>query len=137
MPPALSVSSLRVLVIDDNRDQAQSLALLLRIQGHQADTAQDGPSADKAARAHLPDVLLVDIGLQGQDGYAVAKQLRPLFASKPLLVALTGYGQETDRRRSREEGFDYHLVKPVEPDELLSLLEKHARALATCSRGEA
>jgi PAS domain S-box-containing protein len=105
----------RVLVVDDNRDAAESLAMLLRATGHEVRTAHAGPAALEAARAHRPEVVLLDIGLPGLDGYEVARRLRaePGFKGA-LLVALTGYGQDEDRRRSQAAGFDLHLVKPVD-----------------------
>jgi PAS domain S-box-containing protein len=104
----------RVLVVDDNVDSATSLALLLRRSGHDVRMAHDGPTAVQAALDDQPDVMLLDIGLPGFSGYEVAKRLRmqPGFQSL-LLVAMTGYGQESDRQQSREAGFDHHLVKPA------------------------
>ena len=121
--------SLRVLVIDDEPDNAASLAMLLRISGYESATACDGASAESAVRTRAPDVLFVDIGLPGESGYAVAKRLRPLFPAKPLLVALTGYATDADEQRSRDEGFDYHLAKPANPDELLQILRSHVLRL--------
>ncbi|HEX8202371.1 MAG TPA: response regulator, partial [Isosphaeraceae bacterium] len=102
---------------------ARILAKLLQVFGHRVFLAHDGPSGLAAARAHQPDVVLLDIGLPGMDGYEVARRLRasPEFADT-LLVALTGWGQEDDRRRSRAAGFDHHLVKPVDPENLGHLL---------------
>jgi signal transduction histidine kinase/CheY-like chemotaxis protein len=115
--------SRRVLVVDDNRDSADSLALLLRLAGHAVQVAYDGRAALEAARAAPPEAVLLDIGLPGMDGYAVARRLREeLGAQRVLLVAISGYGQEDDRVRSREAGFDHHLVKPVDPDAVRALL---------------
>jgi CheY-like chemotaxis protein/two-component sensor histidine kinase len=114
----------RVLVVDDNTDAATSLARLLsRIYGQEVRVAHDGPEALQAAEEFHPELVLLDIGMPGMDGYEVARQLRlrPGFEGT-LLVALTGWGQESDRDRSREAGFDHHLVKPVDPDALLGLL---------------
>jgi CheY-like chemotaxis protein len=112
----------RILVVDDNVDATDSLALLLGVSGHEVRTAYDGPAALEAAEAFDPAIVLLDIGLPGMDGYEVARRLRQLPGrDKVLLVALTGYGQEEDRRRSREAGFDHHLVKPVDPEVLLAL----------------
>ena len=113
----------RVLVVDDNPDAADSLALLLRLAGQDARPAYDGPSALKLAAELRPDVVFLDIGMPGMDGYEAARRFRqmPGFADV-LLVALTGWGQEEDRRRSAEAGFDRHLVKPVEPADLEGLL---------------
>ncbi len=112
----------RALVVDDNADAAESLAVLLRSAGHEVRTAYDGPSALAAARDLRPEVVLLDLGLPGMDGCEVARRLRQLEGLQgALLVALTGYGSEEDRRRSKEAGFDRHLVKPVDPAELREL----------------
>ena len=117
---------LRILVVDDNIDGAVLLARLLELGGHRIALAHDGPSALELALAGPPDVILLDIGLPGMDGYEVARRLRETDDPMPiLLVALTGYGQEEDFRRSRDVGFDHHLVKPVDPDALLDLLALH------------
>jgi signal transduction histidine kinase len=116
----------RILVVDDNRDGAESLALLLRFWGHEALLAHDGPTALAVGEAEAPDVVLCDIGLPGMDGYQVAQRLRQRLRGRPMLVALTGYGQDADRRRSREAGFDHHLTKPVDPESLRGLLGQGA-----------
>ena len=108
-PPA----SRKVLVVDDNADAAESLAMILSLRGHEARTALDGPEALAVAREFRPEVVMLDIGLPGMDGYEVARRLRADHGGI-LLVALTGYGQDEDRRRSKEAGFDHHLVKPVD-----------------------
>jgi len=113
----------RVLVVDDNLDAAEGLAMLLSLRGHDVATAYDGPSAIEQARRLTPDVVLLDIGLPRLDGFEVARRLREEHAGKPmLLVALTGYGQERDRVRAREAGFDHHLLKPVRLEMLEQLL---------------
>jgi len=110
-PPA---NCRRVLVVDDNVDAAQSLALLLEMDGHEVRLAYDGLSAVAAATAYQPEVVLLDIGLPELDGYEVARQIRQQAALRSVrLVALTGYGQDTDRQRSLDAGFDHHLVKPA------------------------
>jgi PAS domain S-box-containing protein len=107
--------SLRVLVVDDNVDMATSLEMLLRQSGHAVRTVHDGPAALEAALDYRPNVVLLDIGLPGLDGYEVAERIRQQPALKgPVLVAMTGYGQQTDRQRSQEAGFDHHLVKPAD-----------------------
>jgi two-component system CheB/CheR fusion protein len=113
----------RVLVVDDNVDAAESLATLLAIDGHHVRVAYSGPEAVEVARVFAPDVVLLDLGLPGMDGCAVACALRadPTLRGA-CLIAVSGYGQEQDRRRSREAGFDHHLVKPVAPDVLRTLL---------------
>jgi CheY-like chemotaxis protein len=109
--------------VDDNADGLETLALLLELSGHQVRTAADGPAALAAAAAFRPDVVLMDIGLPGMDGYEVARLLRadPAF-NGTRLIALTGWGQDTDRARSSKAGFDLHLVKPVDPAELRRVL---------------
>jgi PAS domain S-box-containing protein len=107
--------SLRVLVVDDNVDTVASLAMLLKANGHDVRTAHDGPATLEAARDYRPDMVLLDIGLPGMNGFEVAKRLRHQpNLSNVVLVAMTGYGQETDRQRSQEAGFDHHLVKPAD-----------------------
>jgi signal transduction histidine kinase len=116
----------RVLVVDDNKDGARLLARLLRSSGHQTELAHDGPSALEAAIANPPDVVFLDIGLPGMNGFEVARRLREVDGpNRALLVALTGYGREDDMRRSREAGFDHHMVKPVDPQALSDLLARH------------
>ncbi len=114
----------RCLVIEDNADAAESMGLLLELSGHQVEIAADGRQGLETARRFRPDVVLCDIGLPGgMDGYEVARQMRedPLL-SQARLIALTGYGQEEDRRRAREAGFDIHLTKPADPVMLGRLL---------------
>jgi len=113
----------RILVVDDNVDTAQSLALLLRLKGHRVEVAHDGPAALETARSFVPEVVLLDIGLPGIDGYEVARRLREeVRLAHALVVALTGYGQEEDRRRARHAGFDHHFTKPVDPTVLFKLI---------------
>jgi PAS domain S-box-containing protein len=113
----------RILVVDDSQDASESLAMLLRIAGNEVRTAQDGLEAVGAAVAFRPDVVLMDIGLPKLNGYAAARRIRELPSSRAMvLIALTGWGQEEDRRRSREAGFDHHMTKPVEFAALRQLL---------------
>jgi len=95
--------------------------MLLRTSGHQVSTADSGPGGLQAALAELPDVALMDLGLPGMNGYEVARHIREK-TDQPSLIAMTGYGQPEDRERSKEAGFEYHLVKPVDPVKLLNLL---------------
>jgi PAS domain S-box-containing protein len=113
----------RVLVVDDNRDSARSLAMLLEISGYTVDVTFDGPEALKMFEATLPDIVLLDIGMPGMDGYEVARRIRSTaHGSATLLIALTGWGQAEDKRRAAEAGFDHHLTKPVDLELLDSLL---------------
>ena len=115
--------SLRVLVVDDNVDAAQILGLLLKATGHDARMAFDGVSAVKVALDFLPNIVLLDIGLPGLDGYEVAKRLRQDSSlDGVVLVALTGYGQATDKLRSQDAGFNHHLVKPADFDKVQQIL---------------
>jgi len=115
--------SLRVLVVDDNVDAAESLGVLLKVSGHDIRTAYDGPTALEAAFDYRPQVVLLDIGLPGIDGYGVAKRLRQDSDLKGvMLVAMTGYGQEPDRKLSQDAGFNHHLVKPADFAELQQIL---------------
>jgi PAS domain S-box-containing protein len=121
--PATSVPARHILVVDDDRDTAESLAMLLRLMGNEVHIASDGPSALEATRALRPDLVLLDLGLPGMNGFEVAQQMRHMSElSGVVLVALTGWGQEENRRRSEEAGFNAHLVKPVEPAALQQLL---------------
>jgi PAS domain S-box-containing protein len=124
-PPASGAPSTRrrVLVVDDNRDAAESLTLLLQLLGHEVRTAFDGETALATAQAWDPEIALLDIGLPGMDGYEVARRLRGGLLRQPcLLVALTGYGREEHRQRSLNAGFDLHFVKPVDSSALRDLL---------------
>jgi PAS domain S-box-containing protein len=119
----------RILVVDDNRDAVDSLGMLLKVMGHTVRTAYDGLEAVDAAATFKPELVLLDIGLPRLNGYEAARRIRELADGKGvLLVALTGWGQEEDRRRSKDAGFDHHLVKPVDPAELQRLLAGLARA---------
>ena len=115
----------RIVVIDDNQDAAESLAMLLRLKGHDVEIAFDGVSGVELALGSTPDCVLVDIGLPGIDGYEVAKRLRAHDRNgRTLLIALTGYGQAEDRTRSQRAGFDHHLVKPVAQNVLEDILRQ-------------
>jgi DNA-binding response OmpR family regulator len=117
----------RVLVVDDCPDTRHSLGILLDLWGYEAYLAPDAPSALHAFREHEPTIALVDIGLHGDmDGWQLGRLLREQ-SEKLLLIAFTGYGQEQDKVRSREAGFDAHLTKPADPDELRRLLGIAAR----------
>jgi CheY-like chemotaxis protein len=125
------VRGLRVLAVDDNHDSADSLALWLELAGHDVRTAYSGPQALDVAAEFLPAVILLDIGMPGMNGYDVARRLREQPATRTaLLVAMTGWGQDEDRQRSQEAGFDQHLVKPVDPESLKDLLARIATDFA-------
>ncbi len=125
--PFTAARPVRVLVVEDNIDAAESLATLLRLWGHDVRVVHDGLDAVDAARSYLPEVVLLDIGLPGLDGYQVAERLRgEAGLENTLLVAMTGYGQPEDRRRSAEAGIHHHFVKPVEPFVLRNLLAEVA-----------
>ncbi|HET9663932.1 MAG TPA: ATP-binding protein, partial [Burkholderiales bacterium] len=114
----------RVLVVDDNVDAADSIAMLLRLFGHHVRCEYDGRSALDAVRQYRPDTILLDIGLPEVDGYEVARQIRKMDdLRRTRIVAVTGYAQEEDRKRSQAAGFDHHLTKPVDPEALQSILQ--------------
>jgi two-component system CheB/CheR fusion protein len=118
------VTKRRLLVVDDNKDAAESMSMLLEMWGHEVTYAYDGPSALQRAEEWQPEAVFLDIGLPGMDGYEVAERLRELPEAKDaVLIAITGYGQDDDRLRSRRAGIDHHLVKPVAPDTLRSLID--------------
>jgi PAS domain S-box-containing protein len=123
--PVRDAQRKRVLVVDDNVDAAESIAMILRVTGYDVHCVHDGPSVLQAAKDYHPDVVVLDIGLPGRNGYDVARDLRaqPEFRRTPL-VAVTGYGQDEDRRRSREAGFDMHLTQPVDPDALQAFVAR-------------
>jgi two-component system, chemotaxis family, CheB/CheR fusion protein len=117
------LKALRVIIADDNQDSCECLGIVLRLSGAQVWTAGDGFKAIAAAETHHPDVMLLDIGMPGMDGYEAARSIREkLGAASPILIALTGWSHDDDRARSKNAGFDHHLVKPVAPDALLKLL---------------
>jgi CheY-like chemotaxis protein len=115
----------RILVADDNRDAADTLALILELDGHEVQKAYDGLEALKLAEEFRPQIALLDIGMPHMDGYQTARRIRDRpWGDSVLLVALTGWGQEQDRRQASEAGFDQHLVKPVDPQAIVSLVEQ-------------
>lgn len=121
--PGPTGEELRVLVVDDNRDGAESLALLLELYGYRVLTADDGYAALAAASSFRPEVVLLDIGLPGLDGYGVIRHLRlDPETQSAYVIAISGYDSDEDRERSRQAGFDLHLAKPVDPELLQRLL---------------
>src|SRR5580692_531484 len=121
--PQTATMARRILVADDNRDALESLARLLELSGHEIHKAVDGVQALEAATRERPDLVLLDIGMPGMDGYEVARRIRSQpWGRAATLVALSGWGQESDRKRSREAGFDSHCIKPLDPQRLSMLL---------------
>jgi CheY-like chemotaxis protein len=117
--------SRRILVAEDSKATAESMAKLLELLGHEVLVTRDGPQAIAAALTWRPEFILLDIGLPAVDGYGVAAQLRQEAVCRDtIIIAVTGYGQDGDRQRSREAGIDHHLLKPVSSASLLSLLSR-------------
>ena len=115
----------RILVVDDYADTVESLALLLKLHGHEVQIACDGSEAIATALRWCPEFVLLDLGLPDIDGYLVAARIRQEASCQgTVLIALTGYGRPEDRQRSRDAGIAYHLLKPVDPGELLALLSR-------------
>jgi CheY-like chemotaxis protein len=132
-PPAEQVYGRRILVVDDNADAAESTAAYLRLEGHEVKTVMDGNDALSSVRVFAPHVIVLDIGLPGLDGYAVARRLREQGdTSHALLIAVTGYGAKEDRERAIDAGFDYHFVKPTDPRQIQFAIE-HGRRVASRS----
>lgn len=127
--PAAHSRGLDVLIADDNADAAETLARILETAGHAVRVVYNGTAAMAAALIDPPDVLLLDIGLPGADGWQVARRVRTGLAGRGcLIVAVTGYDTPADRRRSSESGIDHHLAKPADPDALLGLLDRRRPA---------
>jgi two-component system, sensor histidine kinase len=122
-PLTIDTSPLRIVLIEDNEDSREMLRVSLEMAGHEVGIAADGPSGLDLIQQRAPDVVLVDVGLPGMDGHEVARRIRAMPEGRRMrVIALTGYGQQEDRRRSRESGFDAHLVKPIDPAGLMSAL---------------
>jgi len=121
-PEPVAVRPKRILIIDDNADASEALAMLLANEGHEVETCLDGVSGISAAATFSPDVVLLDIGLPDMDGYEVSRRLRESGSNRNvILVAVTGYGLPSDHLRSAEAGFDHHLTKPVDYEALIRL----------------
>lgn len=135
MIAAVNTSLLRVLIVDDCVDTTRTLSLLLQLWGHETCAAHDGVAALEAAELYEPDVVLLDLGLPRLNGWEVARQLRQRWRGphRPVLVVLSGYGQQADRQRATEIGIDCFFTKPVEPEELRLLLS--AVATGELARG--
>ncbi|MEO6463568.1 MAG: response regulator, partial [Candidatus Eisenbacteria bacterium] len=120
---AMPATPRRILVVDDNRDAADSLTMLLRTLGHEVMTAYDGERAAELAEQTRPEVVLLDIGMPHLNGYDACRRMRgEAWGARLHIIAMTGWGQEEDRRRTGDAGFDFHVVKPVDPAELMKLL---------------
>jgi CheY-like chemotaxis protein len=137
-----NISAQRIIVVDDNVDAAESLSLLLSQDGHTVRMAFRGPDALTLAQSFRPEVMILDLGMPDMDGYAVARAIRADAELAHIrLIALSGYGQPEDRHRTSEVGFDAHLVKPIEPDELNALLavprDERANGQRSAKHGEA
>jgi CheY-like chemotaxis protein len=129
------VRPLKILVVDDNVDAAESLGFLLNDVGYEVRTAHGGVEAVSVAKQYFPQVMILDLGMPEMDGYAVAKAIREDHAlTNTRLIALSGYGQPEDRRRTAEAGFESHLIKPVEPEKLFAELRKEEAFAETLSR---
>jgi CheY-like chemotaxis protein len=120
--PAVEPHSRRVLVVDDNPDNLQTTGMFLTMFCHDVRTASTGPEAIETAEAFKPDAVVLDIGLPGMDGYEVARRLRDSDCKSSLIVAVSGYGQEQDVKHALASGFDRHLTKPINLDELADLV---------------
>jgi CheY-like chemotaxis protein len=125
-----AAADLRILVVEDNRDTAESLRLLLGTYGYRPSIAPDGPTALSMADRERPDVVFLDIGLPGMDGYEVARRLRSAAGDRsPLLVAVSGHGETDDRKKADDAGIHEHLLKPADPVTLLALLDRFGEIL--------
>jgi DNA-binding response OmpR family regulator len=124
----------RILLVEDNEDAREMLHMLLTLAGHDVQGAADGPSGIEMAQAMDPDIVVIDLGLPGMDGYEVARQLRAGLKTGVGLIALSGYGQSADRRKALEAGFDTHLVKPVDPNHLSGVIASIQRRQQDPSR---
>ena len=115
-----------MLVVDDNADAADSIAVLLRMEGHEVKTVYDGHQALASSQVFAPSVVVLDVGLPGMDGYEVARRLRELPETRQaLFIALTGYGQKEDRSLAAAAGFDHHFIKPADPRAIHAVISQH------------
>jgi len=127
--PVLTADRLKILVVDDNRDAAETLSMLLELKGHEVRRAYDGDNAMQLAEDFRPQMVLLDLGMPKMNGYEACRRIRGhAWGAQMTLIAVTGWGQEEDRRKSTAAGFDGHLVKPVDPETLEDLsVYLHAR----------
>lgn len=132
--PGADERSLRVLIVDDNADAAESLVMLVELYGHGTRMAHSGPDALTAVALYTPHVVFLDIGMPGMSGYDVAREICK-DAQPPVLIALTGWGTDEDKQRAYDSGFDYHVTKPAEPERVQLLLAEIAKALSLRARG--
>ena len=131
VPPAAAGAPLQVLVVDDNMDAADALQTLFQLDGHRAEVAYDGQQALAAIGRVWPQLIVMDLGMPGMDGYETARQIRALANGRPaLMIALTGWGQGDARQRTQEAGFDHHLTKPVDFEAINALLQRHLAGAA-------
>jgi CheY-like chemotaxis protein len=121
---------MRVLVVDDYPDNAESMAMFLQLHGHEVRTARSGPAALRAARADPPDVVLLDLSMPGMNGYETARQLRSLLQDRVTLIAVTGHQFDEDPEPAPGSEFDGHFLKPADPDEVEHLLAKLSESLS-------
>ena len=136
--PERRAASLRVLVVDDNVDSAETIGFVLRKLGHEARMEYDGAAAIAAADAFRPDLILLDIGLPGMTGHQVAREIRQTpWGGTTTIIAVSGWGEEADRRQSREAGFDHHVVKPLDYEGVQRLLSTVETTRPTRERGSA
>ena len=125
VPDSAAPKVRRILVADDNCDAGETLAMLLRLDGHEVDVATDGLEAVEMFVRLQPEVVILDIGMPGLSGHEVARRIRELHSERPvILIAVTGWGQKADKDRAAASGFDHHFTKPVEPTVLSALLQK-------------
>ena len=125
VPDSAAPKVRRILVADDNCDAGETLAMLLRLDGHEVHVANDGLEAVEMFGRVRPEVVILDIGMPGLSGHEVARRIRELHSERPvILIAVTGWGQKADKDRAAASGFDHHFTKPVEPTVLSALLQK-------------
>jgi CheY-like chemotaxis protein len=137
-PSAAPAGGSRILIVDDNLDAAESIALFLQLEGHEVKSARDVMTALASVPVFAPQVVLLDIGLPVLDGYEVARRMRKMPATRDaLIVAVSGYGQPEDKQRSKEAGFDHHFVKPTDPQELVDLIARWQRDAGAARRNTA